>query len=99
MLTPLRVDGEGGKTEYPPGSIQFKSELQRAVDMGLQLAAQPLVIAAANVDDVMMDQLEYLIEHARGGDCGCADCSRYVRVRKILMEPFAEPERVAKAGA
>jgi len=58
-----------------------------------QLAAQPLVIAAANVNDVMLEQLEYLIEHAQGGVCGCAQCTRYLRARSVLMEVFADSPR------
>ena len=58
-----------------------------------QLAAQPLVIAAANVNEVMLEQLEYLIEHAQGGICGCAQCTRYLRARSVLMEIFSESPR------
>ena len=47
------------------------------------------VIAAASADDVMRDQLEYLIEHAQGGSCGCALCQRYERARSLLLEIFA----------
>jgi len=52
------------------------------------LAAQPHRIAAANADDVMRDQLEFLIEHAQNGACGCALCHRYQRTRSLLLEVF-----------
>ena len=55
-----------------------------------QLAARPRVVAAANENDVMLEQLEYLIEHAQGGVCGCAQCKRYLRARSVLMEAFAD---------
>jgi hypothetical protein len=58
-----------------------------------QLAARPLVIKAANENDVMLEQLEYLIEHAQGGICGCAQCTRYLRARSVLMEVFADSAR------
>ena len=58
-----------------------------------QLATRPLVIAAANVNDVMLEQLEYLIEHAQGGICGCAQCTRYLRARSVLMEVFVDSAR------
>ena len=48
------------------------------------------VIAAANEAEVMLEQIEYLIEHARGGVCGCAQCERYLRVRSVVMEVFAD---------
>ena len=53
-----------------------------------QVAAHRHVIAAAGVDDVMRDQLEYLIEHVKDGSCGCALCHRYQRARTVLLEIF-----------
>jgi hypothetical protein len=53
-----------------------------------QLATRPRVVAAANANEVMREQLEYLIEHAQGGACGCAQCERYERARALLMEVF-----------
>jgi hypothetical protein len=55
-----------------------------------QMAASPRVVAAANENEVMLEQLEYLIEHAQGGICGCAQCERYLRVRSMIMEVFAD---------
>jgi hypothetical protein len=46
----------------------------------------------ADANDVMREQLEYLIEHASDDTrCGCVECQRYVRVRSILLEIFGEP--------
>lgn len=56
-------------------------------------AERPRVVSAADANDVMREQLEYLIEHARGGDCGCAQCERYWRARSLFMEVFAEVPR------
>lgn len=53
------------------------------------LAAQPRVVASADADDVLREQLEYLIEHAHAGVCGCSQCQRYSRARAVLMEVFA----------
>ena len=53
-------------------------------------AQPPLVIAAADPNQVMREQLEYLIEHAGGGTCGCSQCERYLRARALMMEIFAE---------
>jgi hypothetical protein len=55
-----------------------------------QLMAPPRVVAAANENEVMLEQLEYLIEHAQGGVCGCAQCQRYLRIRSAIMEVFAD---------
>ena len=57
--------------------------------------AKPRVISAADVNEVMLEQLEYLVEHTQGGDCGCALCDRYWRARAVLMEIFAESPRPA----
>src|SRR5260370_5920778 len=50
-----------------------------------QLATRPRMVAAADANDVMREQLEYLIEHAQDGDCGCVQCKRYMRARAVLM--------------
>jgi hypothetical protein len=52
------------------------------------LAAQPRVIAAANANEVMTEQLGDLIEHAEAGLCGCPQCQRYLRVRSLLLGIF-----------
>jgi hypothetical protein len=54
------------------------------------LAMRPRVIAAANADEVMREQLEYLIEHAAKGACGCSQCRRYQQARTLLLEAFTE---------
>jgi hypothetical protein len=54
--------------------------------------AMPRDLEAADVHDVMREQLEYLIGHAEGDiDYGCAEYQRYLRVRSILLEIFGEP--------
>jgi len=51
-------------------------------------------IESANENDVMREQLEYLIDHtAEHVQCGCAECRRYLRARSILLEIFDEPQR------
>jgi hypothetical protein len=45
----------------------------------------------------MREQLEYLIEHVTAaGQCGCAECQRYLRARAILLEIFEKPPRPTK---
>jgi len=57
----------------------------------------PRVTEPARDADVMREQLDYLIEHATGaGQCGCAECQRFRRVRAILLEIFEKPPRAAK---
>jgi hypothetical protein len=52
----------------------------------------PRVAEPADEDDVMREQLEYLIGHtADRGLCGCSECQRYLHVRALLLEIFSEP--------
>lgn len=58
-------------------------------DGGLNL---PRVLEPADENDVMREQLEYLIGHTTDhGLCGCSECQRYLRVRALLLEIFSEP--------
>jgi hypothetical protein len=53
----------------------------------------PRIPEPADENDVMREQLEYLIGHAtERGLCGCSDCQRYLRIRSALLEIFGEPE-------
>ncbi len=53
----------------------------------------PRVPEPADENDVMREQLEYLIGHAtERGACSCSECQRYIRVRSLLLEIFSEPE-------
>jgi hypothetical protein len=54
------------------------------------------VVVAADANDVIREQLDFLIEHAQGGDCGCEQCNRYHRVRMLLLEAFTESPRSDK---
>src|SRR4051812_42783562 len=54
------------------------------------LATRPAVIGAADTHDVMREQLEYLIQHAGSGICGCEQCESYTHVRTALMKIFQE---------
>jgi len=52
----------------------------------------PRVPEPADENDVLREQLEYLIGHAAERICGCSDCQRYLRVRSALLEIFSEPK-------
>jgi hypothetical protein len=50
--------------------------------------------AKAYENEVLREQLNYLIEHA--GDhslSGCSECQRYLRVRSALLELFGHAQR------
>jgi len=46
-------------------------------------------VEPASLNDVLFDQLEYLVSHA-GEECpaGCPDCHRLEQVKKLLLVPF-----------
>jgi len=49
---------------------------------------------SANENDILLEQLEYLIDHTTEHvQCGCSECRRYQRARSILLEIFSEPQR------
>jgi hypothetical protein len=55
---------------------------------------------AADDNDVMREQLEYLINHTAEREiCGCFECQRYLRVRAALLEIFSETQPVGKVAA
>ena len=64
-----------------------------------ELAARPRVVAAADANEVMLEQLEYLIEHAKSGVCGSPQCQRYLRARSLLLDVFTDsPLAVSSAS-
>ena len=43
----------------------------------------------APADEVMMEQLEFLLLHARRGrHVGCSECKRLERIGAVLLAPF-----------
>jgi hypothetical protein len=59
------------------------------VPYGPPTAANPETIPAAPADEVLVEQLEYLLKHARSGrHLHCSDCERLGRVTAELMTPF-----------
>ena len=60
-----------------------------------RLIRQSKVVAATD-NEVMLDQLKFLIEHTKDGICGCGICDRYLRARKVLMELFVNQTKVQR---
>ena len=59
----------------------------------------PRVPEPADPNDVLREQLEYLIDHTERGVCGCHECERYARVREILLALFSEPQAARQLTA
>jgi len=69
------------------------AELDGTIATTHDAASLPRVPEPADENDVMREQLEYLIAHAtEQGVCGCSACQRYLRARSLLLEIFSEPE-------
>ena len=65
------------------------------------MAPQVAALENGTENDILREQLEYLIDHAAGNtQCGCPECQRYLRVRAALLEIFEKPPRqkVAEMG-
>ena len=52
-------------------------------------------LEAASPEDVMFEQLEWLLDHSEQTDQPCApdcrDCARLEEVQRLLLEPFYSP--------
>ncbi|MEO7651216.1 MAG: hypothetical protein ABIZ80_12165 [Bryobacteraceae bacterium] len=49
-----------------------------------------LVVPPAGAEDVMREQLDFLIEHSAPQNCGCGICQRYLRARSVLLDLFTD---------
>jgi hypothetical protein len=74
-MSPKHVTPKGLNTDANPGVLSGA-------------VVSRLIVTAADANEVMREQLEYLIEHAAGGTCGCTLCHRYLRTRALLLEIF-----------
>lgn len=66
-------------------AISRPTELPSGVKIGREMRP---VIAAANADDVMREQFDYIMEHVAAVGCGCRTCKKYLLLRKILLSTF-----------
>jgi hypothetical protein len=50
-------------------------------------------LETASPEDVMFEQLEWLLDHADEETCApdCRDCARLEQVQRLLLEPFYSP--------
>ena len=75
------------------GAMAANAELNGITEVPPSGLSLPRVPEPADENDVLREQLEYLIGHAtERGVCGCSDCQRFLRVRSALLEIFTEPE-------
>jgi hypothetical protein len=62
-------------------------------------AYMPRVVEAADANEVMLEQLEHLIEHAKNCACGCPLCQRYLCVRSLLLDAFTASPRASSSAS
>lgn len=63
---------------------------QVAEDDGTALVPKHRVVPAGDSNDVMREQLDFLIDHVEQGVCGCGLCSRYLAVKDCLLDVFKD---------
>jgi len=69
-------------------------QLNGAASLADRQVALPGASEPKDANDIMREQLEYLINHiAEQGICGCSQCERYLRGRSVLLEIFNEVHR------
>jgi hypothetical protein len=62
-------------------------------------AILPKNAGVAKTDDILREQLEYLIDHAgEKVELSCSECRRYLRVRSLLLQVFRTSTESARAG-
>jgi hypothetical protein len=51
---------------------------------------QAIRLGTASPEDVMLDQLQYLVGHKKNHSCPprCPECARLKRVKRSLLQPF-----------
>jgi len=60
-----------------------------AVSTTADRAMLPKSVRLPETDDILREQLEYLIEHVSDKIVpGCSECRRYIRVRSLLLQIF-----------
>jgi hypothetical protein len=56
-------------------------------------------IPSAALSDVLLEQIEYLLNHERACEPGCSDCMRLEQVKRYLLQPFFSEPRLQTSGA
>ena len=60
-----------------------------AVTTTADRAMVPKSVRLPGTDDILREQLEYLIDHASGKIVpSCSECHRYLQVRSLLLQIF-----------
>jgi hypothetical protein len=70
-------------------TTQLEEAAVRLGDHGIPRPILPKSVRLQETDDILREQLEYLIAHVSDKIVpGCAECRRYVRVRSLLLQIF-----------
>ena len=55
-------------------------------------------IEPAEADDVMFEQLQWLLDHADGScAAGCRECTRLETVKRLLLQPFSDTDATPRS--
>jgi hypothetical protein len=82
--------GAKAKTRNSSGASTSKPKHQGGIMEPATEVKSPAAALAADEGDILIEQLEYLLDHveAAGAQCACSECKRYARARAVLMEIF-----------
>ena len=70
-----------------------KEAAVRLGDHGIPISTLPKSVRSQETDDILREQLEYLIDHVSDKIVpGCSECRRYLRVRSLLLQIFRTSE-------
>ena len=64
------------------------ASMVEAMEESAELPKPRFIFPPADVGDVMVEQLEFLLDHGEACTPGCLDCQRLARVRAALLRPF-----------
>lgn len=67
-------------------SVTFETEIAQAVPV--TVPAHRAYLPSADLMDVMIEQMEYLVRHGSECHAGCTDCVRMARMKACLLQPF-----------
>ena len=69
-------------------TVTFEAKISQPAAGAIQ--ARATYLPAADLVDVLFEQVEYLVNHGRECRAGCADCVRLTRMKSCLLRPFGE---------
>jgi hypothetical protein len=82
-----KLRGQNGRSVFQ--ELQGMESIHPAIKAQPEIRQASCYTEPAPADEVMMEQLEYLLLHARNGrHPECRECARLDRIGPVLLSPF-----------